>query len=150
RPGSAGHDRVDRKAIAVHHRFVAPAEIALGQKVQQIVRAIAADDLGGVNAVNFAERLAQEARSAIRIDLEIGTDAGIGLDGAGTGAQRALIGRELDGLRTRRGRFARDIGGNIEDAGLRLGMVWKGHVWFAQGRRKPGGPYAMLASNAKA
>ena len=94
--GRLGDDGIDRKTVAVHHRLVAFAKIALGKQVQQIVRAVAANDAVGVDAMHFAQGGAQHAGAAFGIEFEIAGGRAEGLDGLGTGAKRGLVGGQLD------------------------------------------------------
>ena len=125
--GRPGDDRIDRKTVAVHHRFVAFPQIDLGQQVQEIIRAIAADDAIGIDAMHFAQRLAQQARRALGIDFELFGSGGKGGDRLRAGAERGFIGRELDRIAARLAGLARHIGRNIENTGLRCGADGFGH-----------------------
>ena len=65
------HDRIDQKAVRGVDRLVAVGEIGVRQQVQQIIRARAADDALGIEPECPPDRLAQLARRAVRIILEM-------------------------------------------------------------------------------
>ena len=87
RRGTACDDRIDRKAILAHHRRIALAQKGLSEQVEEIVGAGAADDACRVNAVDLAERLAQQPRRALGIDLQLAGKLLIGRNRLGTGAE---------------------------------------------------------------
>src|SRR5690606_34916317 len=119
---------------------VAVAEIGLGEQREQVARAVAAEDARGIKPVHFAQRLAQQARRALGIDFEDFAGPRESSLRARAGAQRAFIGRELDGFATARAGTPGHIGGDGHDAGLRRGSVsHKGSVarWFRARLSRP-------------
>ncbi|RXT27701.1 hypothetical protein B5U98_02605 [Bosea sp. Tri-39] len=120
--GGEDRDLVDEEAVLSEHALVAIAEIDLGDQLQQFVRAGAADDAVGVEAVAAGDRLAQLRRRAVGIEFKLAGKVAIGRDRLGARAERGLVGGELVQLDAGRSRgLAGDIGLDVEDAGTRDG-----------------------------
>ena len=66
-----GRDRIDQKAMRGGDRLVALLEIGVGEQIEDLVRAGAADDAGGIEPVGAADRLAQHPRGAFRIIFQM-------------------------------------------------------------------------------
>ena len=94
-PAAPCGDIVDREAIADIDHLVAHAGIGLRGEVEQFVGAGAHDDARGINAMQLAQRLSQRHAIGIGIAGGIGGMGARG-EGEGAGAQRVLVGRELD------------------------------------------------------
>ena len=116
-------DRIDQKAVGGRNRLVALAEIDVRQQIEKFVGTRAADDAVGVEPEGAPDRLAQNPRRAFRIVLQMRGDALVGFDRLRRGAERRLVGRQLEhlaaGFRLRA--FAGRVGRNIENAGIRHG-----------------------------
>src|ERR1700728_3852466 len=90
--------------------------------MQQIVGARAADDAVGIEPEGAPDRLAQVARRAVRIVLQMIGPGPIGGNGARARSERRLVRRQLEYLGDpRRFALAGHIGLDIEHAGPRLG-----------------------------
>ena len=122
-----GRDRVHQEAVGGGDRLVAMAEIGVREQIEDFVRTGAADDAVGIEPEGAADRLAQHARSAFRIVLEVVGGRLVGGNGLRRGAERRLIGRQLEHLaaRLRHRALAGRVGRNIENAGIRHGA---GHL----------------------
>src|SRR2546430_2615062 len=102
--------------------LVAVAQISVGDEIEEIVRAGAANDSTGIKAERPPDCVAQRRRGAVRIILEMLRDGRIGGLGLRTGSERRLVGRKLEYARDAlRRAFAGHIGLDIEHAGSRLG-----------------------------
>src|SRR5690606_10873215 len=88
--------------------------------------------------MHLAERFAQQPGRALGIDGELLGSLTEGGESLRAGAQRRLVGRQLDGLAARGTGLAGKIGRNVENAGLRRRSV--GHGILSRWER--GGPYA--------
>ena len=73
-------DGIDEKAVGGMDRFIAVAEIGVGDEIQEIVRAGAADDSLGVKPEGAADRFAQRGRRTVGIVLQVLADRAIGGD----------------------------------------------------------------------
>ena len=120
-----GCDRVHQEAVGGGDRLIALAEIGVRQQIEDFVRARAADDAVGVEAVGAADRLAQHPRGAFRIVFEMRSRLLVDLDRLRRRPERGLVGRQLEHLaaRLRYRRLAGRVGRNIETAGIRHGAV---------------------------
>ena len=125
--GAERGDRVDQEAVGGVDRLVAVGKIGARQQIEQIVGAGAAHDARRIEPEDRADRFAQFGGRTVRVVFQVLADRAIGGDGAGAGAQRRLVGGQLEdfGDAGRRA-LARDIGGDIEHAGARLRTV-SGH-----------------------
>ena len=125
-------------------------EIGVGEQIEDLVRAGAADDAVGIEPEGAADRLAQHARGAFRIVLEMVDRVLVGLLRLGRGPERRLVGRELEHLaaRLRHRALAGRVGRNVEDAGIRHGAVHLELRIFGHGLTiwppRSGGPYSAL------
>ena len=72
-------------------RLVAVAEIGIGDEVEQIVGAGAADDLPGVEPEGAADGFAQCARGPVGILRQMRADRSVGGDRPGARAERRLV-----------------------------------------------------------
>jgi len=72
-------------------RLVARAQIGVGEELQELVGAGAADDVLWLQAIAAGDRLAESRGAAIGIALEFGGRRPIGGDGGGAGAKRRFI-----------------------------------------------------------
>src|SRR5262249_40455225 len=77
-------------------RLVAWPEKRGGKQVEQLVGTRAAHDVRGIKAVELGDGLPQLARRAVRVTRQVLRLGEIGVDGARGGAERRLVGRELD------------------------------------------------------
>ena len=71
---------IDEKSVGGVDRLVTVAEIGVGDEVQQIVRAGAADDAAGIEPEGVSDRFAQRGRGAVGIILQVIGDRAIGGD----------------------------------------------------------------------
>ncbi len=111
-----GRDPVDEKPVLGEDRFVAGAEIGLGEQVQQFVGARAADDPVGVEPVGGRDCLAQRRRGAVRIACEFPGARLERLNGFGTRPEWGFIGRQDDRIGITLGLVAAgDIGLDIHN-----------------------------------
>ena len=120
-------DRIDQKAVGGRDRLVAAAQIGVRQQVEDFVGAGAADDPIRVEPEGAADRLAQHARGAFRIVLQMRRGVAVDRHGLRRGPERRLVGRQLEHLaaRLRHRALAGRVGRNIENAGIRHGS---GHL----------------------
>ncbi len=128
RAGAERGDGIDEKPVGGVDRLVTVAEIGVGDQVQQIVRAGAADDAAGIEPEGAPDRFAQRGGGAVGIVLEMLGNRAIGGDCFRAGAERRLVRRQLEhagnaGCRA----LARDIGIDREHAGTRLRTLQSGH-----------------------
>ena len=111
---------IDEEAVLGVDRLVAGADIGVGDQVQDLVRAGAADDPVRVQAIGAADRGAKRRRRAVGVEGERAGGGTIGLDRRRARSERRLVRRELvEPGAARRGGAAGHIGGDIEDAGTR-------------------------------
>ncbi len=120
-PARPGRDRIHQEAVGGADRFVAMAEKGVRQQVEQLIGTGAADDAGGIEPENAADRFAQHPRTAFRIVMQMARGLPVDLDRLRRRPERRLIGRQLEYLapRLRHRAFARRIGCDIENAGVR-------------------------------
>ena len=120
--GAERHDRIDQKSVRGVDRLVAVDEIGMRQQVQQIVGTGAADDAVGIEPERPPDRLAQFARRAVGVVLEMIGARLIGRDRARARPERRLVRRQLEHFgHARRAALAGHIGLDIEHAGPGLG-----------------------------
>jgi hypothetical protein len=106
--------------VVGHDRFVARAEIGVGEQVQQFVGAGAADDAIRIEAEALADRLTQNARRAFRVVLKMRRAVLVRGDRLRRRAEWGLVGGQLvDFGNAGSLALARGIGGNIENARTR-------------------------------
>jgi hypothetical protein len=122
-------DRINQKAVRGVDRLVAVGQIGVGDQIEQIVGAGAADDAVGVEPESAPDRLAQLGRGAVRVILEMLGERPIGGDRLRARAERRLVRGKLDHARhAGRGASARHIGIDGEHAGARLRTKRGGHL----------------------
>ena len=83
---------INQKAMRRVDRLIAIAQIGVGNEVQQIVRARAANNALGIKPEGAADCLTQRDRGAVGIVLQMRAGCTVGSDRLGTGAERSLIG----------------------------------------------------------
>ena len=99
-------------------RLIAVDQIGVCKQMQQIVRARAANDAVGVEPEGAPDRLAQLARSAIRIILKVVGGGLIGRDRLRAWSKRRLVRRQFDHPgHARRAALTGHIGLDLEHAG---------------------------------
>ncbi len=116
-------DPVDEEAVLGEYALVARPDIGLGEEVQQLVRAGAADD-AALDRALAAGRSPRAARSRCRPGRRRACCAcrGVGGERLRARAQRRLVRGELVDLgAARRGALAGHIGLDVEDAGRGVG-----------------------------
>jgi len=118
-----GRDRIDQKAVRRADRLVALGKIGVRQQIKDLIGAGAADDAVGIEPEGAADRLAQHPRGAFRIILQMRRGLLVDLDRLWRGAERRLVGRQLEHLAAlfRHRALAGRVGRNIENAGIRHG-----------------------------
>ena len=135
-PAAADDDIVEREAIADIDRLVARPGKGAGGDGEQFARAGAAQDPRGVDAMQRAQSFAQG--NAVGVGIERGHHSLFARhQGLGAGAQRVLVGRELDqraAVIARR--FAGDIGVDRGDPGLGDGGLVHGAAAHSRHREE--------------
>src|SRR5262249_33315786 len=116
---------------------VAVAEIGVGNEVQEVVGARAADDAAGIEAERAPDRLAQRGRVAVGVVLQVFTDRVIGGDSPRARSERRFVRRQLEhagdaGCLA----LARHVGIDREYARTRLRTLQDGHFTL---RKSPTG-----------
>src|SRR6185437_9751783 len=108
---------------------VAWAEIRIAQHLQQFVRTVAAaNDARGIESKGRPYCLAQNPSAAFGILLKVLLRFHISRHRRRAWTERVLVGRELVDLRhTRRARPAADIRRDVQDTGLRTGLLGRAH-----------------------
>ncbi len=127
-------DRINQEAVRGVDRLVAVGQIGVGDEIEQIVGAGAADDAVGIEPESAPDRLAQLGRGAVRIVLEMLGERAIGGDRLRARAERRLVRGKLDHARDAGRRApARHIGIDGEHAGARLRTKRGGHFTPCRG-----------------
>src|SRR6202043_3092925 len=114
------------------------------------VGAGAADDAVGIEPEGAADRLAQHARGALRIVLQMRSPLLVDLNRLRRRPKRGLVGRQLEHLaaRLRHRALAGRVGRNIENAGVRHGaghlQLRKSGAAFTISLPRSGAPYSAL------
>ena len=110
--------------------LVAGADVGVRDEVDQLVGAASAHDPLGIEPVVLGDSVAQRRRAAIGIEREVVCLGLVGRDRLGRRPERRLVGGELDRLQAARHfAFARNVGADVQDAGLRLGRGVR-HEWL--------------------
>ena len=111
--------------------LVARADIGVGEQRQDLVRARAADDPVGIEAVARRDRLAQRVADAVRDRARDGRPAAIGLDRLRRRAERRLVrGQLVDLGHARRRALAGHIGVDVKTPGAGLGTGCRTLAWM--------------------
>ncbi len=141
RAGAADGDRVDQERVGGVNRLVAVAQIGVGNQVQKVVGARAADDAAGIEPERAPDCLAQRGRVAVGIILQVLTDGVIGGDRLRARSERGFVGRQLEHAGDAgRLALARHVGIDREHAGARLRTLQGGHFTLRDlpaGRERP-------------
>ena len=93
--GSRG-DRIHEEAVAAVEDFVAGTRIGLGQKTDQLVRAVSTDDPFGIEPIVARERPAERLGAAVGVAMDLRRQRRISSHCPRTRAQRALVRRKPD------------------------------------------------------
>ena len=99
--GAAGRldgDARDQEAVRRDDALVARADEGMGQQRQDVVRSAAAHDPRRIEPVAVRDGGAQPRGRAVRVEIEAARRGPKGLDGLGGGAERRLVGGQLEGL----------------------------------------------------
>ena len=96
RGGKMGGGVVAAEAGIAHHHRVSLFEQHQSEKVDQLVAAVADEDLRRRDAVLFGESGAEGVRRAVGVDVHGGGGGLDRLDGLGGGAERVLVAGEFD------------------------------------------------------
>src|SRR5262249_59182999 len=86
----------DQKRVCGVNRRVAVVEIGVGDEVQEVVGARAADDAARIEPERAPDRLAQRGRVAVGVVLQVFTDRVIGGDRLWARSERRLVRRQLE------------------------------------------------------
>src|SRR5690606_35796709 len=90
-------NRIDKEAVLGMDRLVAGRQIGVRQKVQDLVRAGAADNARRVKTEGPPDRLAQAGCRPVGIELEMLARCPIGGDRLRTRAERRLMRGQVEG-----------------------------------------------------
>ena len=72
--------------------------VGVDEQPQQLVRAVPADDLGGVQAVNIRQGLPEILLSSVRVPEQLVRGGMVCLDGLGAGPVGRFVAGEFDGI----------------------------------------------------
>ena len=125
-PNRAVDDGIDREAVLRHDHLRAGRYQRVADELDDLVRAVAEDEVGGRHAEFGGELLLQVEGVAVRIEVHLGQRLAHGGQGQPRRAQRVFVGGQLDDVVGGQAEFARDFldgaAGLIHRHGLEVGV----------------------------
>ena len=140
-PRGLDDHRVHDERRVRDHRLLARAQEGPHDELDELVRAVAHDELVGGEAVAAGEGDPEVVGAAVRIPVEVRQGVGDGLEDALRGRQGVLVGGELDDIREAElalellDGLARLVGRDAEDVIVGDGFPGHGHERLL---RRPG------------